>query len=187
MGYPNAYCVKCGEHTNTLEKHTVMLGSGTRALKGLCGSCSNHVYKFLPKDKDYSSEAKADQSGEMKFPKAYCVKCKDHINAKKPEVVFLHNGSRAMRGECPKCDSDVYRILGKKKLPTKKTEINGTEISYSADRKVISIVRRANIQDRRKTEIKSSTAKSKRHSLGLYIAGTFICAAIIAGVALYVL
>lgn len=55
--YPNAYCVKCGSHTNTLKKHTVILQSNARALHGTCPDCGSEVFKFLSKKDKVKSES----------------------------------------------------------------------------------------------------------------------------------
>ena len=49
MSYPNAYCLKCGAHTETEQKKTLVLKSNRRALNGLCHKCGHQVYKILPK------------------------------------------------------------------------------------------------------------------------------------------
>jgi predicted nucleic acid-binding Zn-ribbon protein len=54
--YPNAYCVKCGHHTVTQQKHTVILQSQARALHGKCPECGSDVFKFLPKKSKQGSK-----------------------------------------------------------------------------------------------------------------------------------
>ena len=49
--YPQAYCVKCRSHTNTKEKHTVLLQNNARALTGVCPDCASQVFKFMPRKK----------------------------------------------------------------------------------------------------------------------------------------
>jgi len=49
--YPNAFCVKCGKHTDTLKKHTIVLQNNSRALKGVCAACESEVYRVMPKIK----------------------------------------------------------------------------------------------------------------------------------------
>jgi hypothetical protein len=46
--YPDAYCVKCREHTPTSKKHTIVLSSSARAMTGECPKCGSTVYKILP-------------------------------------------------------------------------------------------------------------------------------------------
>ncbi|MCX6130991.1 MAG: DUF5679 domain-containing protein [Proteobacteria bacterium] len=48
MDYPEVFCIKCKSHTNTLGKHTVILGNNRRALKGVCPVCSTETYRFMP-------------------------------------------------------------------------------------------------------------------------------------------
>jgi hypothetical protein len=49
MGYPEAYCLKCHGHTDTENRHTVILSNNSRALTGKCPKCQKQVYKFMPK------------------------------------------------------------------------------------------------------------------------------------------
>lgn len=114
MSYPNAYCVKCGTHTDTLQKHTVVLQNNARALKGVCPTCETQVYKILPKGKDFGTKVALTAEEKKKYPDAYCVKCKEHTPTKNAHTVVFDNNSRAMNGCCSKCGSEVYRILGSK-------------------------------------------------------------------------
>jgi hypothetical protein len=114
MSYPNAYCVKCGTHTDTLQKHTVVLQNNARALKGVCPTCETQVYKILPKGKDFGTKVPMTAEEKKKYPDAYCVKCKEHTPTKNAHTVVFDNMSRAVNGSCGKCGSEVYRILGSK-------------------------------------------------------------------------
>jgi Zn finger protein HypA/HybF involved in hydrogenase expression len=114
MSYPNAYCVKCGTHTDTLQKHTVVLQNNARALKGVCPTCETQVYKILPKGKDFGTKVPMTAEEKKKYPDAYCVKCKEHTPTKNAHTVVFENMSRAVNGSCGKCGSEVYRILGSK-------------------------------------------------------------------------
>lgn len=49
----------------------------------------------------------------MAYPNAFCVKCGTKTDTKNKHTVLLANSSRALRGECPTCASDVYKILPK--------------------------------------------------------------------------
>ena len=44
-----------------------------------------------------------------------CMKCKGPVEIKNGKEVTMKNGMRAMKGECPKCSTKVFRILGKAK------------------------------------------------------------------------
>jgi|GEM_PF-3115911 len=57
MNYPDSYCIKCKTHTDTLGKHTIILGNKRRALKGVCPVCATETYRFMPK-KDEKSPAR---------------------------------------------------------------------------------------------------------------------------------
>ncbi len=114
MSYPNAYCVKCGSHTDTLQKHTVVLQNNARALKGVCPTCETQVYKILPKGKDFGIKVPMTSEEKKKYPDAFCVKCKEHTPTKNAHTVVFDNNSRAVNGSCGKCGSEVYRILGSK-------------------------------------------------------------------------
>ncbi|MFP3871864.1 MAG: DUF5679 domain-containing protein [Candidatus Natronoplasma sp.] len=43
--------------------------------------------------------------------KAYCVKCGEKVEIANAEKTEMKNGRPAMKGECPKCGTGVYRIL----------------------------------------------------------------------------
>jgi len=42
-----------------------------------------------------------------------CMKCKETVEIKNPQEVVMKNGMKAVKGECPKCGTKVFRILGK--------------------------------------------------------------------------
>lgn len=42
---------------------------------------------------------------------AYCVKCKAKVDIKGAQKVTMKNGRPAMKGECSKCGTGVYKIL----------------------------------------------------------------------------
>ncbi|HET8719917.1 MAG TPA: DUF5679 domain-containing protein [Candidatus Nitrosotenuis sp.] len=41
---------------------------------------------------------------------AYCVKCRAKREIKDPKVTKLKNGRPAVKGTCPKCGTNVFRI-----------------------------------------------------------------------------
>ena len=41
---------------------------------------------------------------------AYCVKCREKIEIKTPQVTELKNGRPAVKGTCPECGTNVFRI-----------------------------------------------------------------------------
>ena len=41
---------------------------------------------------------------------AYCVKCRDKREIKDPVETTLKNGRLAMKGTCPKCGTNMFRI-----------------------------------------------------------------------------
>ncbi|MBI5045501.1 MAG: hypothetical protein HZC14_00600 [Candidatus Niyogibacteria bacterium] len=43
-----------------------------------------------------------------------CMRCKDKRVMAKTEEVVMKNGMKAVRGECEKCSTKMYKILGKK-------------------------------------------------------------------------
>ncbi len=47
--------------------------------------------------------------------KGYCVKCKDKREMAKTKEVTMKNKRRALKGECSKCGTGMYKILGNKK------------------------------------------------------------------------
>ena len=44
-----------------------------------------------------------------------CMKCKGPVKIKNPKEQIMKNGMKAAKGECPKCGTKVFRILGKAK------------------------------------------------------------------------
>ena len=45
--------------------------------------------------------------------KGRCMKCKGEVEIKDGKEVVMKNGMKAVKGECPKCGTKVFRILGK--------------------------------------------------------------------------
>ena len=41
---------------------------------------------------------------------AYCVKCRAKRDIKDPKETTLKNGRPAVKGSCPKCGTNVFRI-----------------------------------------------------------------------------
>ncbi|MDE1728194.1 DUF5679 domain-containing protein [Candidatus Nitrosotalea okcheonensis] len=41
---------------------------------------------------------------------AYCVKCRKKVDISNPKEVKLKNGRPAVKGVCPKCGTNVFRI-----------------------------------------------------------------------------
>lgn len=111
MSYPNAFCVRCGSHTETMQKHTVVLQNSARALKGVCAKCESDVYKILPKGVSFKEIKPASAAEMKKYPDAYCVRCQKHTPTTNPHTVIMDNNSRAVTGKCQCCGSEVYRII----------------------------------------------------------------------------
>jgi hypothetical protein len=44
---------------------------------------------------------------------AYCLKCKEKIEVKDPEMTKTSRGLRMVKGTCPKCNGKVAKMLGK--------------------------------------------------------------------------
>jgi DNA-directed RNA polymerase subunit RPC12/RpoP len=44
---------------------------------------------------------------------ARCMKCKTQVEIKNPVDTVMKNGMKAVKGECPKCGTKVFRIIGK--------------------------------------------------------------------------
>ncbi len=80
--YPNAYCVKCGTHTETLDKRTVVLKNEARALTGHCASCASEVYRIMAKKKAEAPKAAAVSAKAVAVaPKAVAVAPKPQAKA----------------------------------------------------------------------------------------------------------
>ena len=41
---------------------------------------------------------------------AYCVKCREKVEIKDAQETTLKNGRPAVKGVCPKCGTNVFRI-----------------------------------------------------------------------------
>jgi bacterioferritin-associated ferredoxin len=72
-------------------------------------------------------------SNTDKYPNAYCVKCGTETETSHKHTVLLANQTRAMKGLCSKCTSEVYRILPKIKAATEKAPLTGAEKRYYPD------------------------------------------------------
>jgi len=42
-----------------------------------------------------------------------CLRCKEDVEIKDAKDVVMKNGMKAVKGVCPKCDTKVFRIVGK--------------------------------------------------------------------------
>lgn len=42
-----------------------------------------------------------------------CMKCKTSVEIKDGKETVMKNGMKAMKGLCPDCGTNVFRILGK--------------------------------------------------------------------------
>ncbi len=45
--------------------------------------------------------------------KGRCMKCQKQVEIKDGKEIVMKNKMKAMKGECPKCGTKVFRILGK--------------------------------------------------------------------------
>ena len=43
----------------------------------------------------------------------YCVKCKEKREMKNAQEVVMKNKRKALKGECAKCGTKMFKILGK--------------------------------------------------------------------------
>lgn len=44
---------------------------------------------------------------------AWCLKCRVKKEIKSPKTVTMKNGNRGIRGVCPVCNTNVFRVVGK--------------------------------------------------------------------------
>jgi hypothetical protein len=49
------------------------------------------------------------------YPSSYCVKCKSHTDTLGKHTVMLSNKRRALKGVCPVCATETYRLMPEKK------------------------------------------------------------------------
>ena len=49
------------------------------------------------------------------MPEGRCMKCKKQVQIKDPKEIIIKGKAKmkAVKGECPKCGTKVYRIVGK--------------------------------------------------------------------------
>ena len=119
--YPDAYCVKCGKHTMTQNKHTIVMSNSSRALKGVCPTCESEVYKIMPKVRAAKTRMALTTEELKRYPDAFCMKCKAHTPTANAHTVVLDNMSRAVTGACKNCGSEVFRILNHRQEETQPT------------------------------------------------------------------
>ena len=52
------------------------------------------------------------QGGPKQMAEAYCVKCKAKREVKNPTKIVMKNGKPALKGVCPVCGTNVFKIGG---------------------------------------------------------------------------
>ncbi|MBM4250585.1 MAG: hypothetical protein FJ146_01270 [Deltaproteobacteria bacterium] len=67
------------------------------------------------------------------YPNAYCVKCGTETETKGKHTVLLANQTRALKGLCAHCTSEVYRIMPKIKAATATAPLTGAEKRHYPD------------------------------------------------------
>jgi len=55
----------------------------------------------------------AGKRGHRSCVEGRCMKCKKQVDIQKGKEIVMKNGMKAMKGECGKCGTKVFRILGK--------------------------------------------------------------------------
>jgi hypothetical protein len=55
----------------------------------------------------------------MQDKHVYCVKCNGEKTVIQRSPAIFRNGSVAVKGKCPSCDTDVYKIVNKEALQIK--------------------------------------------------------------------
>lgn len=77
-------------------------------------------------DEDETEVSEAGETGEavpeetagediVSSEKAYCVECKRSTLIRNPQAVEMSNGRPALKGQCDRCGTAVYKILASKK------------------------------------------------------------------------
>ena len=56
------------------------------------------------------------------MPEGYCVKCKAKKEIVNGVEETMKNGRRAMKGKCPTCGTNMFKILGGKAAPNPETK-----------------------------------------------------------------
>ena len=44
---------------------------------------------------------------------ARCMRCRKQVPISNEEEVTMKNGMKAVKGNCPECDTKVFKIIGK--------------------------------------------------------------------------
>lgn len=121
--YPEAFCVSCRQHTDTQNRHTVVLANQSRALKGYCPKCKNQVYKIMPKKtKPNVSLGKAEAPIRQFHYKtslttkgvtamATCPSCHADQPALFLRAIRNPMGNPVLLGRCNVCKGDVRRTV----------------------------------------------------------------------------
>lgn len=72
----------------------------------------------------------------MSYPSVYCVRCKTHTDTLGRHTIILSNNRRALKGVCPICASETYRMMPRKKTEAKAApEKNPTHLSVISAQK----------------------------------------------------
>ena len=99
------YCVKCRKKVYAENPRGHVMKNNAVALKGNCPFCTTSVFRI--------TKGPTKQQKQKTFP-AYCVKCKKKVDAVNPKEHTMKNGTFALKGNCPKCSTKVFRIVAKK-------------------------------------------------------------------------
>lgn len=51
----------------------------------------------------------------MSYPSVFCVKCKSHTDILDRHTIQLSNNRRALKGVCPVCATETYRLMSEEK------------------------------------------------------------------------
>jgi len=74
-----------------------------------CYFCDQDVSKVV----DRINEP-AKKPEKTKPISAYCVKCNKKVDIKDPKYYIMKNNRVSIRGSCPTCSTQVFRIVGTK-------------------------------------------------------------------------
>ncbi len=83
---------------------------------------------------------------------ARCMRCKKQQSMKNTSNVTMKNGRKAMKGECVKCDTKMFRILGK-----------GDSVAGGAKKSKKSRRKSGGAKKSKKSRSKKSRKKSKKY------------------------
>lgn len=107
-----ATCVRCRAQTGHLLVNSAAFNKSPRYAGGVCrecygANCGHEVKSGKPQG------AKVVSLTIRKTFRALCPHCRVSVLARCTSIVFLKNGNRALKGNCPHCQRDLYKLVAR--------------------------------------------------------------------------